>query len=143
MQPYFSQGSLVIYHGDAREVLENFSPVDLVITDPPYAVGAGNGEWAATASVAIALNLAAKLVRKGGALLAFSTTSGRGMEFTRGAVGKALAFNRLLLWHKVDSRSRVAGPWQWDAVAIMAFGVHPLAMPRRARCSLRRPSLSG
>lgn len=122
MKPYYRGDAITIYLGDAREALDQIAPVDLVITDPPYAVGAGNGEWAATASVAIALNLAARLVRKGGALLAFSTTSGRGMEFTRGAIGKALAFNRLLLWHKLDSHSRVAGPWRWDAVAIMAFG---------------------
>ena len=122
MRPYYEKDAISIFLGDAREVLDDIGPVDLVITDPPYAVGAGNGEWAATAAVAIALHQAARLVRKGGALLAFSTTSGRGMEFTRGAVGKALPFNRVLIWHKTDSHSRVAGPWQWDAVAIMAFG---------------------
>lgn len=39
MQPYFEQGGITIYHGDAREVLPLLGVVDLVLTDPPYGVG--------------------------------------------------------------------------------------------------------
>lgn len=122
MKPYYDDGRVTIYHGDARELAALSVAVDLVLTDPPYAIGAGKGEWAATAAVAIGLHHAARLVRKGGAMFVFTTTSGRGIEFTLGAVGKALAFNRLLTWQKDGGTSRAAGPWFWDAVAILAFG---------------------
>jgi site-specific DNA-methyltransferase (adenine-specific) len=53
MKPYYERDGIVIYHGDAREILPTLEPVDLVLTDPPYGVGletrfasAGRGEWA-------------------------------------------------------------------------------------------------
>lgn len=127
MKPYWqsSDGRLVIYHGDAREVIPSLDKVGLVLTDPPYAIGAGRGEWSATAAVAIGLHEAARRVIKGGALLAFTTTSGRGIEFTQGAIGRTLPFNRLLTWLKVGGRSRALSPWEWDSVAIMLFGRAP------------------
>jgi DNA modification methylase len=36
--PYYDDGTCVIYHGDARDVLPSLSPVELVLTDPPYNV---------------------------------------------------------------------------------------------------------
>jgi DNA modification methylase len=40
MCPYWtsSDGRLVIYHGDCRDVLPTLDPVDLVLTDPPYGI---------------------------------------------------------------------------------------------------------
>lgn len=122
MQPYYDDGQITIYHGDCRDVLQDIGPVGLVITDPPYAIGSSRAEWKVTASVGTGIHLAAKKVEKGGAMLVFTTTSGRGIDFTMGAVGNALPLNRLLIWHKSFIRSRVAGPWRWDAVAILAFG---------------------
>ena len=38
MKPYYSEAGIMIYHGDCREVLPQLSrPLDLVLTDPPYA----------------------------------------------------------------------------------------------------------
>jgi DNA modification methylase len=122
MKPYFESGNITIYHGDCREILPSLPKARLVLTDPPYAIGAGRGEWAATAAVAIGLHEAAKRVTEDGALLAFSTSSGRGIEYTLGAIGKALAFNRLLVWHKCLGTSKAAGPWKWDLVSILGFG---------------------
>lgn len=42
MKPYYEHGGIVIYHGDCREVLPTLEPVDLVLTDPPYGIGACN-----------------------------------------------------------------------------------------------------
>ncbi len=40
MKPYYDDGKgIVIYHGDAREVLPTLGMVDAVITDPPYSSG--------------------------------------------------------------------------------------------------------
>lgn len=124
-EPYFDDGVVTIYHGDAREVLPTLPKVGLVLTDPPYAIGAGRGEWSATAAVAIGLHEAAMRLPREGSLLAFTTTSGRGIEFTQGAIGGKLPFNRMLIWNKSGGRSRALSPWRWDSVAIMAFGRAP------------------
>lgn len=40
MKPYYDDGKgIVIYHGDCRDVVPTLSPVDLVLTDPPYNAG--------------------------------------------------------------------------------------------------------
>lgn len=38
MKPYYEEDGITIYHGDCREVLPSLSPIDLVLTDPPYGV---------------------------------------------------------------------------------------------------------
>ena len=40
MKPYYEKDGIVIYHGDCREILPTLEPVDLVLTDPPYGIGA-------------------------------------------------------------------------------------------------------
>lgn len=122
MKPYYEHAGITIYHGDCRDILPTLPKVSLVLTDPPYALGSTRNEWNATAAVGIGLYEAAKRITKGGALLAFTTSSGRGIEYTLGAVGKTLPFNRLLVWHKALTTSKAAGPWKWDVVTILAFG---------------------
>lgn len=134
MKPYYSHGSVAIFHGDCRDVLPTLDKIDLVITDPPYAIGAGRGEWSATAAVAIGLHHAAKAVTKDGAMLCFSTSSGRGIEYTLGAVGKTLPFNRMLVWRKALGTSKAAGPWKWDLVSILAFGRATFGTADRSSC---------
>lgn len=38
MKPYYDHAGITIYHGDCREILPSLPKVDLVLTDPPYAV---------------------------------------------------------------------------------------------------------
>lgn len=38
MTPYYDDGAVTLWHGDCREILPSLNPVDLVLTDPPYAV---------------------------------------------------------------------------------------------------------
>lgn len=40
MIPYYSEDGITIYHGDCREVLPELAPAELVLTDPPYGIGA-------------------------------------------------------------------------------------------------------
>jgi len=40
MKPYYDHAGITIFHGDAREILPSLGPVDLVLTDPPYGIGA-------------------------------------------------------------------------------------------------------
>jgi site-specific DNA-methyltransferase (adenine-specific) len=35
-EPYWSDDSVTLYHGDAREILPHLTRVDAIITDPPY-----------------------------------------------------------------------------------------------------------
>ena len=36
MKPYYDHAGITIYHADARDILPALSPLELVITDPPY-----------------------------------------------------------------------------------------------------------
>ena len=53
MKPYYDAGGVTIYHGDARDVLQDtFPSVDLILTDPPYGQAfAGQGIKTATANI--------------------------------------------------------------------------------------------
>ena len=42
VKPYFQDGAVTIYHGDCREILPTLAPVDLVLTSPPYNIGASH-----------------------------------------------------------------------------------------------------
>lgn len=63
MTPYYSDESVTLYHGDARDVLPELArnSVDLLLTDPPYGMGYGGD----TAGGAGANNVAADGVRQG------------------------------------------------------------------------------
>ena len=41
MEPYYDHAGITIYHGDCREILPSLK-ADVVVTDPPYGIGAGN-----------------------------------------------------------------------------------------------------
>jgi site-specific DNA-methyltransferase (adenine-specific) len=48
MKPYYQDSFATIYHGDCREILPQLPKVDLVLTDPPYGLGArlhDGGTW--------------------------------------------------------------------------------------------------
>ena len=51
MKPYYESGGIPIYWGDCRELLPTLATVDLLLTDPPYGIGAdeaaakNNGKW--------------------------------------------------------------------------------------------------
>ena len=44
MKPYYDSDGITIYHADCMDVLPSLSPVDLVLTDPPYNVGVEYGQ---------------------------------------------------------------------------------------------------
>lgn len=134
MTPYYQDDLVTLYHGDCREVLPTLLPVDLVVTDPPYAFGGKRPEWRITASIAIALSQTAGKVNRGGAMAVMAAASGRGIEYVQSAVGPTLPFNRLLIWHKQFVNSPVAGPWRWDIVPVLVFGRASFGRPEMSSC---------
>jgi DNA modification methylase len=44
MTPYYQEDGITIYHGDCREVLSGIGQIDLLLTDPPYGIGAARRE---------------------------------------------------------------------------------------------------
>ncbi len=48
MKPYYQHQGITIYHGDCREILPEIERVDLVLTDPPYGIGADQNKRANT-----------------------------------------------------------------------------------------------
>jgi len=40
IKPYYQDASCTIYHGDCREILPTLEKFDLLLTDPPYGIGA-------------------------------------------------------------------------------------------------------
>lgn len=43
MTPYYEQDGIVIYHGDCRVIVPQLGRFDLLLTDPPYGIGASAG----------------------------------------------------------------------------------------------------
>jgi DNA modification methylase len=125
-EPYWTDGQVTLYHGDCRDLLPEVGKVDVVITDPPYSTGRSETELAATGNIAVALRMASELAPT---LLAFGTSSGRGIEFVRSSVRK-LPHNRTLAWHRSYVNSPAAGPWRWDLVLIHVFGRGSFGRPQ-------------
>ena len=40
MKPYYQDSAVTIYHGDCREIVPTLGRFDLLLTDPPYGIGA-------------------------------------------------------------------------------------------------------
>lgn len=115
----------LVIHGNAAELVNRWlPPFDLVVTDPPYAMGGVDGEWRLTAEVAIALRDAAKIVkRRDGAMVVLAASSGRSVEFMSSAVG--LPLKRILTWHRPDARTAARSGWRFDTVLALVFGKVP------------------
>src|SRR5438477_414739 len=56
MTPYYQEAGITIYHGDCRDVFEEWEglrtqPFDLILTDPPYGIYERGGKWGVKAQL--------------------------------------------------------------------------------------------
>lgn len=103
-------------------VLELTEPIDLLVTDPPYAFGGEGVEHELSATVAVTLREAAGRVRRGGWAVVFTASSWRSTSYVVDAVRPILTPVRLATWVKPQARTKVRTPgWAWASVNVLAL----------------------
>jgi DNA modification methylase len=112
-----------IYEGDALNLIQSFEfPIDLVVTDPPYAFGGSGGEHALSATVAVVLRETAQRLERGGWMVVFAASSWRSTAYMVESVRGILDPVRIGTWTKPEARTKVTGPgWRWASVNVIAF----------------------
>ena len=124
IKPYYQHNGITIYHGDCLEIMPQFDPVDLVVTDPPYGVRKKE-KWDDTNY--FKNNLSAWLK-------ACSNLSRTTVWFCADKMLPAIlkdnedTFHRILVWNK-PSGSQFAGAMHsniWYSIEIiLVFGEYP------------------
>lgn len=109
--------------GDALDLIQTESfPLDLIVTDPPYAFGGSGDEHAISATVAVVLREAAHRLAKGRWMLVMCASSWRSQQYMAEAVRGVVEPVRVGTWCKPESRSKVRGAgWAWASVKVIAF----------------------
>jgi DNA modification methylase len=109
--------------GDALELVQDFGePIDLLITDPPYAFGGSGGEHALSATVAVVLREAARKMVPGSWAVIFAASSWRSTAYMVEAVRGVLEPVRIGTWTKPESRTKVTtNGWRWASVNAIAL----------------------
>jgi hypothetical protein len=117
-----SEGVSII-EGDALELVQGFGrPIDLLVTDPPYAFGGSGGEHALSATVAVVLREAATRLARGSWAVVFAASSWRSTAYMVEALRGVVEPVRIGTWVKPEARTKVATPgWEWASVNVIAF----------------------
>lgn len=88
MKPYYDDGVVTIYHGDALDVLPTIQRADCILTDPPYGIGVRYGS-------------------------AFSDTRPDYWGWMRSAVESMRAASPVVMFtHRVEALRHLVG-WDW------------------------------
>lgn len=121
--PTVTPGSSLIVPGHALDLIPGLPPIDLLVTDPPYAFGAqGTDEWAISATVATALRESAHKLKRGGWAIVFAASSWRSTAYMIEAVRGVLEPVRFGTWCKPVARSKVRTPgWAWASVNVIVM----------------------
>lgn len=115
-------GGVRIARGHALDVLANVPEIDMLATDPPYAMGGEGAEHAIGAVVAVALRESALRLRKGGWAVVYAASSWRSTYYMVEAVRGVLEPIRIATWTKPQARTKVRTPgWSWASVNVILF----------------------
>lgn len=118
-----TNANTAILRGDALDLIQaEPGPIDLIVTDPPYAFGGSGDEHEISATVAIVLREAARKLADGRWMLVFCASSWRSTSYMVESVRGILRPVRIGHWSKPKSRTRTRTPgWQWASVNVIAF----------------------
>lgn len=151
IEPYYSDNLTTIYHGDALEILPSIraASIGLVVTDPPYVIGAvsaGNmatkaGGWADMMNSALWFEAwyreASRVLHSTGAMWSFANWRSIPVVM-RAAFAAGLPVTSMLVWDKEwigPGGSQGLRP-SYEVAALMA---HPgFAIPDRGTPDIRR-----
>ena len=115
---------LTILRGDALELLDahEVGPLDLVVTDPPYAFGGSGEEHELSATVAVVLRETARRLKPGCWMVVMCAASWRSTSYMVDAVRGIVQPVRIARWNKPTARTkaRTTG-WKWAGVNVIAF----------------------
>jgi len=122
----------VLHQGDALDLLSQWGqPLDLIVTDPPYAFGGSGTEHAVTATVAVTLRESAKYLKRGCWMVVFCASSWRSISYMVEACRGVVEPVRLAYWGKPEIRTKVRPiGWAYSSVAVLAMRRGPKNDPR-------------
>jgi DNA modification methylase len=115
-------GATTVIQDDALDFIGGITePIDLIVTDPPYAFGGSGGEHALSATVAIVVRECARKLADGSWMLVFCASSWRSTAYMAESVRGILDPVRIGSWHKPKARTKARTPgWQWASVNVLA-----------------------
>lgn len=116
-----------IHQGHALDLLADWhTPLDLVVTDPPYAFGGNGSEHAVSAAVACTLRETAKHLRRGSWMVVLCASSWRSISYMVESVRGIVDPVRVGTWCKPTARTKVRTVgWGWTTVAAVAMRKGP------------------
>lgn len=129
MKPYYDHAGITIYNGDCREILPTLSPVDLVLTDPPYGMNKFETDGKDYLDdVGPALRSTWEVMRGGASLFVFTST-GEVVKVAN-AIGQTL--RRMFWMYKPADCTYPYYGWLLTSEAILWFvkGEKPLLKDR-------------
>jgi hypothetical protein len=111
-----------IIKGDSLDLLGSFGPIDLIVTDPPYAFGGTGAEHAITATVSIVLREAARKLKTGGWMVVFAASSYRSTAYMIESVRGIMEPVRSGSWVKPRPKTKTnTSGWKWQKIDVIAM----------------------
>lgn len=119
-------GELQVWRGHALDLIEEVDEIDLLCTDPPYAMGGDGAEHAVSATVATVLREAGRKVKRGHWAVVFCASSWRSTAYMVEAMRGVMEPVRIGTWAKPVAKSKVRTTgWAWASVNVIAFRKGP------------------
>jgi hypothetical protein len=112
--------------GHALDLIDAVDSIDLLCTDPPYAMGGEGAEHAVSATVATVLRESGRRVKRGHWAVVFCASSWRSTAYMVEAMRGVMEPVRIGTWVKPSARSKVrTAGWAWSSVNVVAFRKGP------------------